>query len=432
MKKSLFGYCLLLILLFIPVGFFGKASPVKAAAGSTRTIYVAKKGNDNNPGTSKKPYKTITKAISVAQPGTTIIVGAGKYTGTYRFPRSGNKNGYITIKNAPGKKVVLTAKSSSKGETAIFDLNGKSYINISGLEIARVKALRAYGIILRGGEQNINITGNRIHHISTTKPKGEGEANAILLFGESLAPIANVNIKNNKVYNNTNGWSENISVSGNCKNIKVNYNKVYNNTNIGIDFAGNAGYCRDNSQDHPRNCEAVGNEVYKCKSRYASNAGIYVDGGQNIRIVGNKVYKNLYGIEVGSEIWKPGIFTNNDNQVKNITVLNNTVYSNPEGGIRIGGYTAPGRRDPETGFQTGVVANTTIKGNTLKNNGTGRGGYNGELFLAKCDGVVVTGNRFIKSKSKKKYPWTQYDADIRKAGGIKNIKIDNTNSYKYI
>ncbi len=431
MKKLFFKICILLVLAFVLFSG-GRADVHAASAGSKKTVYVAKSGKDSNPGTSKRPYKTIKKAISVARPGTTIIVGAGRYSGRYVFPRSGKKNAYITIKNAPGKKAVLTAPASSKKESAIFDLNGKSYIKISGLEISNVKALRAYGIIFRGGEKNVTIRDNNIHHISTTRPNGEGEANAILLFGESKTPISNVSITKNRVHNNTNGWSENISVSGNCQNIKVNDNKVYNNTNIGIDFAGNAGYCKDNSKDHPRNCEAIGNEVYNCRSKYASNAGIYVDGAQNIRILRNKVYGNLYGIEVGSEIWKPGKFTSKANQVKNVTVADNKIYNNPEGGSLIGGYTPPGVKDEETGFYTGVVADTTVRGNILRNNGSGAGGYNGEIFIAKCDGVTISKNRFIKPLSKKKYPWIEYDEEIKKAGGIKKIKIEKNNTYSYI
>lgn len=400
--------------------------PVSAKTTTKTTcIYVAKNGNDKNNGSSKKPYKTLTKALKVAKAGTTIVMRSGTYKGTYCFKKSGSKSAYITVKAAKNAKVVLTA-AKSKSERAVFDFNGQSYIKVSGLEISNVTALRAYGMVFRGGEKYISISNNNIHHIKTTETDGEGEANGILVFGGSKKAIRNVSITGNKVHDNVNGWSENISVAGNCQNIKVNKNRVYNNTNIGIDFAGNAGYCSDNSKDHPRNCEAVGNVVYNCKSDYAKNAGIYVDGAQDIKISGNKVYRNWYGIEVGSEIWKPKKFNNKDNQVKNISITKNNIYSNSDGGIHVGGYTAPGKKDPETGQYTGVVKNVTISGNVLKNNGSGDGGYNGEIFLAKCDTVKITGNKFYKTKAAaRKYPWIGYDAAIKKAGGCKNITKKN-------
>ena len=200
-------------------------------------------------------------------------------------------------------------------------------------------------------------------NIITTRPgsieKPGGEANAVLLLGEKKKSIHHVYILGNKVHDNINGWSENISVAGNCTNIYVQNNKVYNNTNIGIDFYGNAGYCNDLTMDQPRNCKCIDNTVYNCKSSFAENAGNYIDGAKDILVKGNKTFKNHYGIEVGSEEWKS--YYTKENYVRNIKISENIMYNNLYCGLRIGGWS----NDKTTGtvYDCKVINNDFSKGN---------------------------------------------------------------------
>src|SRR5439155_1784110 len=43
-------------------------------------FYVSTQGSDSNPGTSAQPFRTITRAYSLAGPGVTIVVMPGVYT----------------------------------------------------------------------------------------------------------------------------------------------------------------------------------------------------------------------------------------------------------------------------------------------------------------------------------------------------------------
>src|SRR5262245_39689369 len=45
------------------------------------TYYVAPNGTDKNPGTSEQPFATLQKAADTVQPGDTVIVRDGTYTG---------------------------------------------------------------------------------------------------------------------------------------------------------------------------------------------------------------------------------------------------------------------------------------------------------------------------------------------------------------
>src|SRR5687768_15381904 len=46
----------------------------------TNTLFVATNGNDGNPGTQAQPLLTIARAVTLAQPGTTIMIRGGTYS----------------------------------------------------------------------------------------------------------------------------------------------------------------------------------------------------------------------------------------------------------------------------------------------------------------------------------------------------------------
>ena len=68
---------------------------------------------------------------------------------------------------------------------------------------------------------------------------------------------------------------------------------------------------------------------------------------------------------------------------------------------------------------TGVVTKVTITGNTLSTNGSGEDGYNGEIFLAKCDNITISKNHLYKKNAE--YPMVNCDEAIAAKGGITNI-----------
>ena len=373
-------------------------------------IFVATDGNDSNTGSYSSPYATIQKALDVVGPGETIYIREGTYTGMYEWVNSGEQYNPITIRPYKQEKVYLKGISGTDG--AIFHMNNCSYINIQGLDMGDFSSVNAFGILMDESEHDIDIRNNLIHDIATTKP-GEnegGEANGILCIGyadSAEGAIHDINIEKNEVYNNTTGWCESVSVAGNVENVYIYDNVVHDNTNIGIDFYGNAGYCPVKELDQPRNCEAISNTVYNCASDYAECAGIYVDGAIDTIIRENNVYDCQYGIEIGAEELVEGY------PVKNITVIYNFIQDNSCGGIRIGGY------DADT---TGTVTDSLISYNTLYDNGSGDGAWNGELNIEKVDGITVKNNTFFKADTE--YPMVASELDEKY---VKNLTFeDNT------
>jgi Right handed beta helix region/Chondroitinase B len=73
------------------------------------TYYVAPTGNDAGPGTKTQPWKTLKKAASAVQPGDTVRIRAGNYSGAgFRFNRAGTESSPITYKAYGDGEVRIT------------------------------------------------------------------------------------------------------------------------------------------------------------------------------------------------------------------------------------------------------------------------------------------------------------------------------------
>ena len=300
--------------------------------------------------------------------------------GTYNVQKgitigaSGSANAYIVISSAPNEKAILT--SSSSGEIGLLQIEG-SYIIIENLTFQKVKAKEAKGIsVTDGGQHHLIIRNNYFYKLETPKVKEDYGANAILLMGENDKGIKNVIIYGNTVTNLVLGYSEAISVAGNCENVYVIKNVVKDNTNIGIDFYGNAKYCKKQSLDQPRYSVAMYNTIEKSVSPYAACAGLYVDGARDIYLAENTIAHSQYGIEIGSEE------KNENYPVKNIIIKNNNIKDNTQTGIRLGGFDKS---------KTGTVKDSQFIGNTIS------GGNNG-VIISKAANIKFDSNKFVGIK----------------------------------
>jgi alpha-L-arabinofuranosidase len=77
-------------------------------AACTREYHVSPSGNDQNPGSASKPFRTISTASLIARPGDVITVHQGTYRERVNPPRGGlSDNRRITYQAAPGEKVEI-------------------------------------------------------------------------------------------------------------------------------------------------------------------------------------------------------------------------------------------------------------------------------------------------------------------------------------
>src|SRR3990172_6517258 len=145
-------------------------------------FYVSTSGNDNNPGTSAQPWRTIRKAASIVGPGSTVIVLPGDYPERVQVSRSG----------AEGSRIVFTAQ----GNVTMLGFTIKAdYISIVGFDISNTasSSADAIGIYVMGSF--CDIEDNYIHFATQ---------GGIMLWANSgeYARTSNCIVRNNRLYRN--------------------------------------------------------------------------------------------------------------------------------------------------------------------------------------------------------------------------------------
>ena len=125
-------------------------------------LYVSLQGLDVNPGTLLQPVRTITRAYSLAVPGTTIIVKPGVYSDYtsgwgLRLGRSGTALTPIILRSEVRGGAVIDGQNGSDRNVAIY-VDG-SYNIVEGFEI---RGGPKGGIKIWGN--NNQIINNEIHH----------------------------------------------------------------------------------------------------------------------------------------------------------------------------------------------------------------------------------------------------------------------------
>ena len=112
-------------------------------------IYVSPDGDDSNPGTIDKPYKTISFAMNQADADTTIYLRGGIYeiSSTIKPERNGSAGKYIKLWAYPS-------------ETPILDFSGESYSSSSrGFNLSRDYWYFKGLVIRNAGDNGINLSG---------------------------------------------------------------------------------------------------------------------------------------------------------------------------------------------------------------------------------------------------------------------------------
>jgi hypothetical protein len=112
--------------------------------------YVSTGGNDNNPGTSSQPWRTIQKAASAMGPGSTVIVLAGDYPERIQVTRSGASGSPITFK--------------AQGTVTMHGFTVKAdYISIVGFDISDTPDSSADGVGIYVLGSNCDLEDNYVH-----------------------------------------------------------------------------------------------------------------------------------------------------------------------------------------------------------------------------------------------------------------------------
>lgn len=113
---------------------------VSALSLSAATWFVAPNGNDSNAGGQASPFKSITKAQSVASSGDTVLLRGGTYSG---FTIAGSDSNYNFIHNLTKSGITYAANGS---EVPIFNFAGTT----TAKRVAAFHIARGVSVTLRG------------------------------------------------------------------------------------------------------------------------------------------------------------------------------------------------------------------------------------------------------------------------------------------
>jgi parallel beta-helix repeat protein len=237
--------------------------------------YVAKNGEDSNPGTFKKPFLTINKAAKIAIAGDIVYVREGTYKERVLPKTSGEPGKYITFKNFENEQVIIDASGLPQG----IMLAGVYYIRVQGFTVLNSSHSGIHIQDRFGNEGGYNIIQE-----NTVKYCGTENYSGIYIGGS-----------NNDVSHNY--------VSGSGSRIKGHGIYVFGNHNVVGD-----------------------NEIFS-----NTRMGIRMEGDYNM-INKNIIYNNG---EYGISIW-----VDEGQTCKNTIILQNLIYNNVLGGIRVYGFGA--------------------------------------------------------------------------------------------
>lgn len=310
-----------------------------APAWADRTLYVAKHGADDNPGTEARPWLTIGKAADTLVAGDTVYIQAGTYRERVVPQNSGTPRQSITYAAYPGHKVTVDGSGIKFGwPEGLFQIKNKSGIKLSGMRIVNSAF---FGVSVAGNASHIVIENNCLRHcqssgISVWTHKRASTITDLVIAGNevtdtnlggdqegiSVCGVDRFEIRDNHVHHI---HKEGIDAKEGCTQGKICQNYVHHMLGFkqnGV-IVSTVGIYVD-TWGHTRDIEVSANITHNCGSGFAvaSETG---DPCENVRFVNNLAYHNQDGFVVG---WsKPG--------PKDIAIINNVSYANARCGIRV-------------------------------------------------------------------------------------------------
>lgn len=342
------------------------------------TYYVSPTGSDTASGTGlTTPFKTISKGVSSASAGDTVLVRQGTYSSIY-IAKSGTASSYITIAGYSGERPLIT------GSEPIL-LKGASYIKVSNFEVKGATAQWGAGIRVYEGGYNI-LESNLVHDNTGTNTSGiiidDSLYNKVVgnevynnyfsgiqvrsqVSGQSLGN----EITNNKSYNNTlsGGNSDGIKLEGGgTKNTLVSGNIVYGNGDDGIDTWNSSGNTLIGNTVYDQLGPGDGNG-FKLGGFTTDSSGDHFGGGNIVK--GNTAYGNKYnGFDSngsGANYYEGNLAYNNGNaavtkavgiqdswrgngDTRPSSLVNNNAFGNKTAAYAKGAYTTTFSGNTET------------------------------------------------------------------------------------
>ena len=306
-----------------------------SVTANAATSYVAPAGNDANPGSLSAPFRTISKASTMARPGDVVEARGGVYYEVVKINAQGTAAARITFRSYPGETAIIDGTGTPAG-TDLVQLGSSAYVDFSGFEVRNSTRLGVAG----WGAKNIRFTNNRVHRAF----KG-GVYFGFSTFGATHDLV----IDGNEVFNNclenqyhtmAGGWGQAIGIHY-ADRVRVTNNKIHSNDGEGV-----AIIISDNAL-------VERNEV---SDNYS--VGLYLDNAQYTTVNSNFVYSTGNTRYYRQGYPAAGIGSANESYEAQNPLTNNTITNNIVVNTRWGFYY--GAYDLGGGLKNTTVSNNTF------------------------------------------------------------------------
>lgn len=310
--RSLNKIILLLFTLSLELISPGKFPSISAAP---KTFYVAPYGNDDNPGSLSRPWRTIAHAASTSaiKPGDTVLIREGIYNETIKQKVSGIAGAPITYRSYSGETAIISDGNS--GGTYRWLILDASHIRIENITFQNYQKGAIEIRTLNGNLFDIAILNNTF--INQGTPNGGNAKTIHVTTLDSGYKLYNVTIANNFFQNMDNGAKPMLQISGEIRGGMILNNTVVGTSSIAIGVSGHP----DTGQ--PERVLIKGNNISQHGWLNDSSSGIYLNGaGKYIVIEGNIVHDGLQGIKVNLEP------ANSEFTTQYVIIRHNILYNN--------------------------------------------------------------------------------------------------------
>ena len=289
--------------------------------------YVSATGSDSNPGTEAAPFRTFARALSVMEPGDTLLIFGGTYSTPLIVSQCGAASAPLRIAPVAGQRVILDMQRTA-AEAVV--LAGSDLV-VEGLEATNA---REVGVRVEG--QHITLRGMTIHNTHDHGIEINGQH---VIVEDSTIFLSNLINQDGSAE----GWGSGLKVSVGGQDIILRRNTVYHNWGEGIAVTRGVSVVVED------------NTVY---DNWAVN--LYVDNSRDVVVDGNFItctpgseFGTPIGIALGEEVYSGW-----GAQLANVTLRNNIV------GYCRNGVTFFGSDVGESVLRSVIIAHNTIVGTT--------------------------------------------------------------------
>jgi parallel beta-helix repeat protein len=430
--------------------------PITVPALGSRYYYVSTRGNDANAGTRIFPFRTISRAASVAVAGDVVLIQAGTYFEKVNPLHSGEFDRYITYQNAGDGDVVIDAQNGLRA--ACIEIDGESYLQFIGLIVRGANSSQMWpraGISMMDGTNHVilkNVTSYNNYFGIMAYGRNHPVSHITIEKSKTFDPIGNIgnshygiffykrvydsSIVNSRVaYTLPEDQSYGIEISTDYpgrqsdgpRRIVLSGNEVDHNESQGIHTWNAAGVLIDNNYLHDNGASGIqvedGSENIVVENNLSENnaqkyefeAGAWVDDSKNVVVRNNIMRNNKVGLIITKSalvnVHDNFVYFNNrgaenldnsaglivDNSVTDISVTHNTFYKN-------------GASDMERGTVNFGVFHPICRDITFKNNIVAESGNALDLLQDSCLNYISDFNDFYNTRPLV-VDWNQSEAD---------------------